>query len=297
MIVETPEKQWTVYAHVFPNGKMYVGMTSLRPWERWGYGHKYKFQPVLWSDIQKYGWKNIKHEIIASGLIKEDAESLEKTLIQELNLTNPELGYNIAIGKEPSTDTKQRLSDSVHRFYETHDAPPNPRLGIGGLQFMSHKRNDSYKGGKEKSPKSFRRVRCVDTGIEYSSVVEAAESTGIKAAHIYSNALGARLNAGGMQWEYLDAPHQTQHTRSEQYKENKRGIKNGRAKPIRCVETGEVFGTCKELADHLNINKGLVSNFMRRDQTHIGLHYEYVDKGEMTNGTIFSESQERTGTD
>ena len=28
MIVETPSPSWTVYAHIAPNGKMYVGITK-----------------------------------------------------------------------------------------------------------------------------------------------------------------------------------------------------------------------------------------------------------------------------
>ena len=53
MIVETPSPSWKVYAHITPDGKMYVGMTGIKPWQRFGYGHGYK-------DIPKF------HEAIAS---------------------------------------------------------------------------------------------------------------------------------------------------------------------------------------------------------------------------------------
>ena len=155
---------------------------------------------------------------------------------------------------------------------------------------MAYKSNDAYTGGKEKSKGGTRRIRCIDTNTEYNSVIEASEMTGIPKAHIYSNALGARVNAGGMQWEYLDAPHRIG-PRSELYRENKSGIKNGRAKPIKCIETGEIFETCQALAQKLGIGKSIISRFMHGNHRHLGFHYEYVDKGEIKNGIGISESQ------
>jgi len=291
LIVETPTPSWTVYAHIAPNGKMYVGITGIKPWQRWGYGHSYKNTPRFYEDIQKYGWKNIQHEIVASGLTKEEAEHMEKLLIQKLDLTNVEKGYNTLVGKEGNPEIWQRQSQRVRAFYEKNGSYPSPNLGTGLLQTMEYKHNDKYVGGKEKSHGSVRRIKCLDTGIEYESVVDAANATGINVHHIYGNALGARVNAGGMQWEYMDAPHNNAHARSEKYRANKRGIKNGRAKPIRCIETGEIFMTCQDLAKKPGIQKSIITQFMKNNQRHLGLHYEYVNKGEITNGTCISESQ------
>ena len=48
---------YTVYIHINQiNGKQYVGITSLRPIDRWGKnGEKYKRSPHFYSAIQKYG--------------------------------------------------------------------------------------------------------------------------------------------------------------------------------------------------------------------------------------------------
>ena len=285
MIVETPNPSWTVYAHITPDGKMYIGMTGIKPWRRWGYGHHYKKMPVFYNAIQKYGWENIQHEIIASGLTKDEASHMEKLLIEKLDLTNPDYGYNIMIGNEPTLDMLLRQRESLRSFYAEHGTHPSARKGTGVLQTMQYKSNDSYNGNMESSPGSTRRVKCVDTGVEYDSVVEAAFATGIPKNHIYSNALGARTNAGGMQWEYIEPPHRTTLVMSEAYRENKRGAKNGRARPIVCLDTGEVFDTCMDLAKKLGVGKSFISNFMRRNKKHLGLHYEYLDKGEKANGT------------
>lgn len=57
---------YVVYKHTFPNGKVYIGITKQkRVLYRWSSnGAKYKTQPVMINVIMKYGWINIKHEII-----------------------------------------------------------------------------------------------------------------------------------------------------------------------------------------------------------------------------------------
>ena len=49
---------------------------------------------LFWNAIQKYGWDNFQHEIIASGLTSEEAGHMEQLLIKELNLANKDYGYN-----------------------------------------------------------------------------------------------------------------------------------------------------------------------------------------------------------
>ena len=64
-----------VYKHTFPNGKVYIGITSKKkPNQRWESGIGYsKNQIVMYNAIQKYGWDNIKHEILFENLSKDDA--------------------------------------------------------------------------------------------------------------------------------------------------------------------------------------------------------------------------------
>ena len=70
------------------------------------------------SAIKKYGWENFTHEIIASGLSREDACAIERMLIKELNTTNPEYGYNRGFGGETNEgrivndETRQKISNS-----------------------------------------------------------------------------------------------------------------------------------------------------------------------------------------
>ena len=99
-------KNWVVYVHIFPNGKKYFGITCKMPDKRWENGHGYtkNGQPVMYHAIQKYGWENIKHEILFTNLTKKEAELKEKKLIA-LYKTNCKkygvlYGYNMTDGGE-----------------------------------------------------------------------------------------------------------------------------------------------------------------------------------------------------
>ena len=90
---------FTLYAHVNKvNGKIYVGITKRNPISRWKNGNGYKENPLFHNAIQKYGWENFDHEIIASGLTEEEACHMERFLISSLNLQNDQFGYNLKDG-------------------------------------------------------------------------------------------------------------------------------------------------------------------------------------------------------
>ena len=92
---------WCVYKHTSPNGKVYIGITSREPSKRWGHGSSYKRQNKhFWNAIQKYGWENIKHEVLYEGLSEEEAQEKEKELIKSYCSTDPEKGYNLTFGGE-----------------------------------------------------------------------------------------------------------------------------------------------------------------------------------------------------
>ena len=59
-------RKYKVYKHTFPNGKIYIGITSKKNVKRrWGNGGSgYKDQTYMRNAINKYGWENVKHEIL-----------------------------------------------------------------------------------------------------------------------------------------------------------------------------------------------------------------------------------------
>ena len=80
-----------VYIHKFPNGKKYVGVCQCCE-DRWANGNGYAYNTKMYSDIQKYGWENIEHKILLETSNSEIAYTIEKILIDELDLKNN--GFN-----------------------------------------------------------------------------------------------------------------------------------------------------------------------------------------------------------
>jgi len=98
-------KNFCVYKHTFPNGKMYIGITSKTPNNRWenGTGYTKQHQPVMYYAIQKYGWNNVKHEILFTDLTEEQAKLKEQELIKQLHTfihDKKSNGYNMTLGGE-----------------------------------------------------------------------------------------------------------------------------------------------------------------------------------------------------
>lgn len=111
-------KKFVVYAHVFPNGKRYIGITSKVPKNRWqnGTGYSKNNQPVVYNAIQKYGWNNIEHIILFKNLIEKDAKNKEIELIKEYNTychNKNSNGYNMTFGGEGCSGHKNNKNVSL----------------------------------------------------------------------------------------------------------------------------------------------------------------------------------------
>lgn len=118
------DDNYTVYMHRFPNGKVYIGITRVNPEERWRNGKGYSENRFMDFAIKKYGWDNVEHLILFSGLSKQEAEEKEIQLIADFNSTNQKFGYNIenggnAIGKT-SEIARKHIGESVLRYHREH---------------------------------------------------------------------------------------------------------------------------------------------------------------------------------
>lgn len=112
------EKPYTVYKHVAPDGRLYIGITKNKPTQRWQGGSGYKGNTYFTRAIKKYGWENFQHIIIAEGLDEQSAKELEIKLIAENKSNQRKYGFNISSGGESKSGTtisdwqKQRISEA-----------------------------------------------------------------------------------------------------------------------------------------------------------------------------------------
>jgi group I intron endonuclease len=139
-------KSYCVYIHENKiNGKKYVGQTCQKPKDRWDSGRGYKTCTYFNHAIQKYGWDNFEHIIVAENLTKEEANKIEKELISFYDTMNPQYGYNLTsggegisgfkltdeqrkkiseaqIGKEVSDETRRKIGESHIGMKHTDEA-------------------------------------------------------------------------------------------------------------------------------------------------------------------------------
>lgn len=128
--------KYYIYKHTFPNNKVYIGITCQLPEDRWGKnGEGYlslneNGQPIqakIYHAIKKYGWNNIKHEILEIVYSKKEAEEKERYYITNVYKSHfAKYGYNIMRGGNYNgkftAKTKQKISTSMKQAYQVSEA-------------------------------------------------------------------------------------------------------------------------------------------------------------------------------
>lgn len=141
MIDYYKNRKYFVYRHVAPNGKMYIGITSkANPQDRWmNDGSGYLSNLHFWNAIQKYGWENFQHIIVAHNLSVDTACHLEEYLIKKYDTMNN--GYNQTSGgiypTEVTYEIRQKISAAVKRHRSSLPA------GYWSAKFRGHKLSEN----------------------------------------------------------------------------------------------------------------------------------------------------------
>lgn len=233
-------RNYYVYKHTCPNGKVYIGITFRKPKERWKNGLGYKKNNHFWNAIKKYGWNNIKHEVLYEGLNKEEAEAKEIELIAYYQSTNKKFGYNHAVGGCVNSGWKW-TSDSIrkavetrkknykrenHCFYGKHFSEEHRRKIAEGnrgkkqkpftletrkkMSESAKKRKrtpqeiEQLKQANQKVMKPVEQINIEDGNVinVFRSTTEALAKTGVNPSSITACCKGRRKTAGGYHWRY-----------------------------------------------------------------------------------------------
>lgn len=86
---------YSIYMHRFPNNKVYIGCTQMKPEIRFGQnGIGYMNASRIWSAIQEFGWDNIEHSVLMTTHDRSEAVLAELRYIKQYDACNPDKGYN-----------------------------------------------------------------------------------------------------------------------------------------------------------------------------------------------------------
>lgn len=208
---------YNVYIHIFPNSKVYIGMTSQKPKRRWNNGQGYKNNQYMTNAIMKYGWDNVIHKILYTNLKKEEAEEIEIKLIKEYKADNKRYGYNIEYGGchngKTSEITRKRISEANKGKHNS----PKTEFKKGHITIITEeikqKISEKNKGKhasvrtefkKGHKPLNVRKVLCIESDVVYDAIKKASEDTNVMACHISQVCNGKRKSAGKLHWKFIE---------------------------------------------------------------------------------------------
>lgn len=229
-----------VYVHVNKtNGKMYVGVTKNKVEKRWKNGKGYIECVHFYRAIQKYGWDNFDHEIIADCLTEEEALHMEQMLIEKLNLQDDRFGYNIRYGGTNcslSEETKAKIGAALR------DVPHSEEV---------RKMQSEIKKGKKLSPEHCAAISRGNKG-------RPRTEKEIKAARIN----GEKMSGDNHWTRRLGIKEETKVKISNSMKEYLKlnGQHEGSGKKmVQCLETGVIYNSIEDAAKELCICRSQIS--------------------------------------
>lgn len=135
---------YTVYMHVTPDEKLYIGMTQDTE-KRYGNGLGYRRQP-FYEAIKKYGWNNIDHEVIVSDISKEEAKKVEHDSIVALNAKGD--GYNQNNGGSGSDEKPVRCITDGNIFGSERETAEHYKISETFVRLICKGIRKSAKGLK-----------------------------------------------------------------------------------------------------------------------------------------------------
>lgn len=229
MSTESPARIYTVYMHTTPDGKRYIGVTRRDVALRWRNGKGYRRCLDFQSAIGMYGWANITHEVLCTGLTEADGKQAEKDYIAAHKTCDPLFGYNKTTGGDgtcgcfPSAETRAKKSEAAkgnknalgHKMSDKgrevmrakrvgRITPSETRAKISAaLRGMKRTAETKQKMHDAQASRA-RAVECLTKDGEsvgrFEYIVDAAKKTGIGYSSIQNACSGKSKTAGGYKW-------------------------------------------------------------------------------------------------
>ena len=241
------EHNYTVYMHICPNDKKYIGITSQNVKQRWAKGIGYKKCPKFYKAIQKYNWEYIQHIILFTNLNKEEAEQKEIDLIKKYNTTDDNFGYNLAFGGNTTKgykytkEQKEKLSKSQKG---KHIGSKNGRYGKHCSDETKLKIKNALIKRYNENPELRKKV--------------SEKMKGNK------NCLGKHLSD---ETKNKISNSQLKSKKNQKYK-----------KPVLCIDNNTKYNSIKEAGRILNINSRSIQRVCKGERKTAGkLHWKYVN--------------------
>ena len=300
---------YKVYKHTFPNNKIYIGITNIsteRRWRKDGSGYKEQF---VYRAILKYGWENVKHEILFENLTKEQAELKEIELIKFYKSNQRDFGYNLANGGNctgtHSEESRRKMSISrkgllageknpmwhkvvsVETRKKISEANKGKKLKLETIQKIANKNR-----GKKRTLESRKKMSNSAKGkIVTEETRKKMSLSKIGKKHTEEEKLKISLSNKGKHSVPCPEERKKKISIANSGKNNffygkhhtdevKEFLSKQLSKPIICVEINKVYRNTKQASIDLG-NKdrtNILSALRGKTKTAYGYHWRYVDE-------------------
>lgn len=231
---------YTIYMHIAPNNKKYIGITRQPVKNRFQNGLGYRKSPYFSLAINKYGWNNFEHKILFQDLSKEEAEIKEIELIAKYKSNNRKYGYNIAnggncretiseetrekirkskIGKKASLESRKKMSisqknisiesrlrKSISHIGKKHSQETKDKIGNAHKNKINSKEsiNKMILAKADKSKEIYQYDKNKTLIKKWSSASRIEAETPLLKKHIVECAKGIKSMAYGFLWSYTE---------------------------------------------------------------------------------------------
>ena len=250
MIMSKDEQIWSVYKHTSPSGKVYIGIAKdvKHRWRNNGSG--YKGSTRIWCAIQKYGWDNFRHEILAKNLTRQEACDMEVALIKKYKSTDSNFGYNLTTGGQHGTLSQESIA-KLSKSLRGHPVSDEVRATLS----------------------KYRKIPliCIETQEVFDCAQAVVDKMGLCYTSVLNAAKGKQDTCGGFHFAVLS------------------DYKNGQIKrfipspanytKVRCITTGEEFNNISDASRKTGISRRGISYACNGIHKTCGnMQWEFVNK-------------------
>ena len=251
------------------NGKRYIGQHSSKQIDKWYIGSG----SILKKAVKKYGKENFTVEILEYATSKDELDELEIKYIQQFNAANDPSFYNIGTGG--------KSGNAVPRF-----GSDNPMFGKKGI--LNPKFGKPVSEATRRLQSEVAKSQYKNGRIPVNQGKHLSEETKQKISQSHKGkGLGKDNPNYGNNW--TDEMKQRMSEMKKQSRQSA-GINNGRAKPVRCVETGIVYECASYASREYHCCRHWIIACCNKERELAGnVHWEYASKADTVPSSDNSE--------
>lgn len=294
--------QYIVYIHTNKiNNKKYVGITKhgTARWGRNGIHYIHSSCRVFKAAILKYGWDSFDHEIIHTGLSKDEACELEKFYIEKYKTNvyqwGTKYGYNLTSGGDGVSSSydrkgqnapffgKHHTPETIRKLYEdkvgTHSGAENPNFGVATPDATREAISDSLKEWFKNNPSPNKKpVYCITDDLWFDSVRQASKYYGISESCISGCCNGYAQTTHGKQFTRNSDGTLPDYNGSYVTARKQGKKKPGCAQRVKCRETGQIFDSYNDAAKYVGLKWANQIRQCCSDERRMsgGFHWDYA---------------------